>query len=311
MNAALMHERIGILYPGEMGSAIGRLLQRSGHRVVTTLEGRGRSTEQNCRAAELQELPTLQEVVRTAAMLLVLVPPRAAASVAAQVRERLGTCQRERLVYVDLNSVSPEAVTAIAAGFAGTAVEFVDGAILGLASQIGQRGVLYLSGTCAEQVAQLFHEVMPVQVLGSKPGQASMMRMLLSGMTKGVMALFVEMALAGHRAGILEQLLAAYQANYPGIMDMVQRILPTYPRHAVRRGQEVAEVENTLCQLDLCPTVMPGVRQLIAAMGQCGWTAETSDSHRGRSVPEIVIDLDARQLLRRVAEADGPRFTTP
>ena len=53
--------------------------------------------------------------------------------------------------------------------------------------------------------------------------------------------------------------LAAYRASYPGIMELVDRTLPTYPRHAARRGQEMAEVEKTLAGLGLCPTVVPGV----------------------------------------------------
>ncbi len=79
---------------------------------------------------------------------------------------------------------------------------------------------------------------------------------------------------------------------------MVERILPTYPLHAVRRGQEMAEVENTLADLDLVPTVMPGIRQLIVAMGKC-W--EAGSRARNWTVQEVVEDLHTRRLLRRQA----------
>jgi 3-hydroxyisobutyrate dehydrogenase-like beta-hydroxyacid dehydrogenase len=293
---------IGLLYPGEMGTAVGTLLCRAGCRLVTTVEGRGATTRRNCQTAGFEELDSLQAVVRTASMLLVLVPPGAALQVARQVREHLPRrSPEERLLYVDLNSFSPETACAVAEVFAGTCVEFVDGAILGLASRLEDRGVLYLSGAQAERVASLFEGKMQVQVLGNLPGQASTLRMLLSGLTKGVIALFTEMALAARQAGVLDRLLSNYQANYPGVMEMVNRILPTYPRHAARRGQEMAEVEDTLSHFGLCLTVVPGIRQLIAAMGESGLA---SAPDRKWSVPEVIEELHARRLLRQPPESD-------
>src|SRR5438309_2316712 len=43
---------IGILYPGEMGASLAALLRGRGHRVVTTLAGRGERTAGRCREAE-------------------------------------------------------------------------------------------------------------------------------------------------------------------------------------------------------------------------------------------------------------------
>jgi hypothetical protein len=160
-----------------------------------------------------------------------------------------------------------------------------------------KRLVVYLSGAAAGLVADLFGGLMRVQVLGELPGQASALRMLLSGLTKGVVALFVELAVAARQAGVQDTLLAAYQASYPGVMELVERSLPTFPRHAARRGTELQEVEATLADLGLCPVVLPGIRQLILDMARC-WPAEGQD--QGWSVPEVIRELHARQLL-------GPR----
>jgi 3-hydroxyisobutyrate dehydrogenase-like beta-hydroxyacid dehydrogenase len=287
-----------------MGTAVGSLLRHDGWRVITTLEGRGAATGRNCRAAGLEELASLREVVRTASMLLSLVPPGAALPVAEQVRALLAVRQGgDPLVYADLNSLSPNTVRAIAAVFSGAPVEFVDGAISGPASRLEKGCVLYLSGRLARQVASLFEGKMQVQVLGEEPGQASAIRMLLSGLTKGVVALFIEMALAARQAGVLERLLAAYRTSYPGIMEVVDRSLPTYPLHAARRGQEMTEVEKTLCQLGLCPEIVPGVRQLTAAVGRC-WPAGDPDRHW--TVSEVIEFLHARRLLRLGPEAASP-----
>jgi 3-hydroxyisobutyrate dehydrogenase-like beta-hydroxyacid dehydrogenase len=280
-----------------MGAALGRLLREAGHRVVTTLEGRGATTGRNSREAGLEQLDTLPALIRTASVLISLVPPPAALPVAVACRDALARESRcgAPLLYADLNSVSPQTARAVAYVFVGTSVEVVDGAILGLASHLQSRGVLYLSGRQAGQVAALVEGKLQVQVLGDEPGQASAMRMLLSGLTKGVLALFVEMALAARQAGVLERLLANCRADYPGVMEVVERVLPTYPRHAARRGQELAEVEATLSELGLSATVVPGVRQLIQAMERC-WSAGRHDGNW--SVAEVINDLHARQLLQ-------------
>jgi hypothetical protein len=150
-------------------------------------------------------------------------------------------------------------------------------------------------------VAGLFEGKMRVVVLGDMPGQASALRMLLSGLTKGVIGLFVEMAVAARQAGVLERMLAAYRASYPGIMEVVDRTLPTYPVHAGRRGQELAEVHATLSQLGLHAALTPAVEQLTKTMADC-FTA--SDQDRTWSVPEIINELYARGFLHANA---GPR----
>lgn len=294
-DSALRRGPVGLLYPGDMGTAVAKLLRSSGLRVVTSLDGRSAATVRNCRAAGIEEVPGLGDVVKTASILLVLVPPAAAGAVARQVRDQFHwRGEGDRLIYVDLNSIAPDTARAIAGEFAQSSVDFVDGAISGPAARLAERCVLYLSGVRAGPVAALFEGKMRVQVLGDAPGQASTMRMLLSGMTKGVIALFVEMAIAARSAGVLDRLLTAYRGSYPGIMEVVDRTLPSYPQHAARRGQEMAEVENTLAELGLAPTVTTGVRESIEAIAQC-WTAAAD---RTLTAAEVIEELHARGFMR-------------
>jgi 3-hydroxyisobutyrate dehydrogenase-like beta-hydroxyacid dehydrogenase len=304
MTAQLLHDRpIGLLYPGEMGTAVANLL-RSDHRIVTTLAGRGASTVRNCRALGLADLESVGEVVHGVGVLLVLVPPAVALQVAKQVREELLAARQDsRLVYVDLNSVSPDTVHKLAEVFAGTAVDFVDGAISGPASRLTTGCTLYLSGTRAEEVAELFNGKMTVHVLGEVPGQASALRMLLSGLTKGVIALFVEMALAAQRAGILDRTLAAYRASYPGVMEIVERTLPTYPVHATRRVQEMVEVETTVSHLGLCPTIAQAIRLVTEAVANGALPAQPG---KAWTVAEMIEELHARGVLTASSGSSGP-----
>jgi 3-hydroxyisobutyrate dehydrogenase-like beta-hydroxyacid dehydrogenase len=272
---------VGILYAGEMGSALGRLLGAGGLRVVTTLAGRGPRTRRLCREAGLEVLPSLAEVVRQAKVVVSLVPPSAALAVAEQVAAAAREPGPGRL-YVDANAVSPETATAIGAVLAAAPVAYVDAAIHGLASQLACGAMLYLSGSRAAEVAGLLGRWLPVQVVGDRPGQASALKGLLAGMSKGLSALFAEVAVLARASGLSESFLERCRAYYPGLMEVIDRMLPTYPRHAGRRVEELREIEQTQRALGLEPLMVRAARQVTEAMAEADldepaalpWTTE-------------------------------------
>jgi len=284
---------VGILYPGDLGYHLGKLLREQGHRIVTTLAGRSPQTAQRARQAGFEILGSLPDVVAAAGVVLSVVPPAAAVALAREVGALPAPARPG--VYVDLNAISPETVRAVATAVAPSGLEFVDGAIHGMASQLRARGTLYLSGPEAAAAARLFEGALRVRVLGDRPGQASAFKMLISGMAKGVVALFVEMALAARQAGLLDDLLSCYRDAYPSVMALVDRLLPTYPRHAARRGDELGEVEQMLRSLGLRPRVVEGARQLTADVGRLDL-----EGHRNRpegaewSVLEVLEAIFAR-----------------
>src|SRR5438876_10201242 len=98
--------RVGILYPGDMGSSLGKLLTEHGFPVVTTLEGRSPRTRRLCEAAGLKPFDSLGEMVQSAAVIFSVVPPAAARDVAEQYSSLAHLAPRGA-VYVDANPVSP------------------------------------------------------------------------------------------------------------------------------------------------------------------------------------------------------------
>ncbi|MBV9126043.1 MAG: NAD(P)-dependent oxidoreductase [Planctomycetes bacterium] len=288
---------LGVLYPGELGATLGRLLRMQGHHVVTTVQGRSARTEQRARSAGLEILESTRAVVEAADILFAVVPPAAAAEVAATVSScPLG--ERKPRLYVDLNAIAPATTTQIGDRVTRAGFDFVDGAVHGLAAQLPDRGTLYLSGPSAPWVAALFGRSVRVQVLGDRPGQASAFKMMISGMAKGVVALFLEMSLAARQAGVLDDLLACYREAYPGIMALVDRMLPTYPRHAARRGDELGEVEQTLASLGLQPCLVHGARRLTTAVGRLGWAEPSARGDADWPVAEVIETIFAHNPLR-------------
>ena len=66
---------IGLLSPGEMGSQVGRVLHENGARVLTSVEGRSDATKQRAAEAGLLGVPDLDTLVRSAEVILDIVPP--------------------------------------------------------------------------------------------------------------------------------------------------------------------------------------------------------------------------------------------
>jgi 3-hydroxyisobutyrate dehydrogenase-like beta-hydroxyacid dehydrogenase len=252
---------VGLLYPGELGAALGRLLTSQGACVVTTCAGRSQRTAALAQEAGLIVLDSLAEVVRESTVLFSVVTTSAAMEVAEAFCD-LAPLSKASMVYVDLNSIGPETARSIAGKITGVGRSFVDGAMNGLAKNIATGGTLYLSGARAEEITRLIGPAMRVRVLGSEPGQASAMKMLLGGLSKGLCALFLELAALAERRQMLPQLQEACEMIYPGMASVVNRMLPTYAQHAGRRATEMRELERMAEQSSLTPCMIEAVREL-------------------------------------------------
>lgn len=289
---------IGILYPGEMGAALGAALAAPGAeapdarphglRVVTTLEGRGPATQRRWRELGLQPVASLRDVVQAADVVVSLVPPAAAMELA-QHYCAVAPAGPAHQVYVDANSIAPASIAAIEKLVTGAGRRFVDASILGPASRLTRDATVYLSGAAAAEIEALLPPTIRVRVLGPVAGRASALKMIMAGMNKGLAALFIEMGLVASEMDLLDEFYAGYSESYPGIMSIVDRMIPSYPRHARRRADEMAELEQTVLALGLCPHLTRGAHSLIAAVGALDWQEQS----REEGAPE----LDTRQVI--------------
>jgi predicted dinucleotide-binding enzyme len=91
---------IGLLYPGEMGSAVGGCLTTAGHQVLWASQGRGSQAAARARAAAMTDAGTATDLAGRADIIVSVCPPHAALDVARSVSGFGG-------VYVDANACSP------------------------------------------------------------------------------------------------------------------------------------------------------------------------------------------------------------
>jgi 3-hydroxyisobutyrate dehydrogenase-like beta-hydroxyacid dehydrogenase len=210
-------------------------------------------------------LDSFEDVVRRSDVVLSVVLPSAADEVASEF------CAAAHLspsdcIYVEANSVSPATALDIGRRVEDAGRSFVDASFNGLAKNVAASGTLFLSGTRAAEVAEVFAGVMRVQLLGDEPGRASAMKMLLGGLSKGLCALFTELAVLASRMEMLDEMLEASRRTYGGVSSVVERMLPTYARHAGRRLTEMSELESTMGAAGITPRVMQGVVRLHEAL---------------------------------------------
>jgi 3-hydroxyisobutyrate dehydrogenase-like beta-hydroxyacid dehydrogenase len=241
------HPTIGLLHPGAMGATVGAAARESGHRVLWASENRSEATRQRADAAGLENVRTLGALIELSDMLVSVCPPSEANAVAAQVADTdfAGT-------YVDANAIAPHTMRKIAALFDPSAVNVVDGGIIGPpAHRAGTTG-LHLSGSSAIEVAACF-EAGPLEarVVEGPIGSASALKMAFAAYTKGSTALLASIHALARAEGVDEALLAEWERRMP---DLPARLASSVPASAVkawRFGAEMREIADTFEAADL------------------------------------------------------------
>src|SRR5438128_9181903 len=111
---------IGLLHPGEMGSAVGEELLAAGRHVLWASAGRSPETAARAEQAGLEDVGTVEQLAPRSEVILSICPPHAALDVARSVAGFDG-------IFVDANAVSPATSREIGAAIGE---HFVDAGII-------------------------------------------------------------------------------------------------------------------------------------------------------------------------------------
>lgn len=295
--------RAAILHPGEMGAAVARALRDRGIACAGFVEGRSAATRARAQEAGIALRGTLAEAARGSDLIVSLVPASEAAALAAQVAAALGPTEPggARPLFLDANSTDPRLVPRLAAIAEQGGMDFVDGALVGPANRIGQDTVLLLSGAHAGRAAEALAPAFPVRVVGTEPGQASGLKLALSVVTKGLVALVLETLDAAHVVGAEDHAAALLAAVYPGVFEVAHRVLPTYPRHVARRRAEVQDAADWLRSEGRAAPMARAAADLFARLEAAGL-----DPARDRTFEAVAQDFLARNVLAEDARVSPP-----
>jgi 3-hydroxyisobutyrate dehydrogenase-like beta-hydroxyacid dehydrogenase len=237
----MTHRTVGLLHPGEMGSAVAAAARTTGTYVIWASEGRSPATRNRAALSGLDDVGLIDRLVAESDFIISVCPPDSAVEVARSVAAR-----RFPGVYVDANATSPPTTRTIATLIEGAEGIFVDGGIIG--PRPDKRGTtrLYLSGMAAARVATLFH-ASPLEaiVLNAEIGTASALKMAYAAWTKGSAALLIAVRAPAIAEGIDAHLVAEWQKSIPGLSSRSETTVCNNVRKAWRFVGEMEEIAHT------------------------------------------------------------------
>lgn len=203
---------IGLVHPGSMGAAVASCLVANGHQVGWASQGRSDSTRARAAAAGLTDLGSVAQVRAQCGIVLSICPPHGALDIARAFDGYDG-------LFVDANGISPESTLEVGSVVASGGAHFVDGGIIGQAPTRAGTTRLYLSGTHAPAIAELFAgSMLDARVLpGASIGAASSLKMAYSAWTKISSALQLVIRSSARSAGVEQALLQEWALSQPGL----------------------------------------------------------------------------------------------
>lgn len=208
---------IGILHPGDMGSALAAELRAAGHEVLWASDGRSEDTAKRAAQAGLRDAGSAGALARDSDVVLSVCPPHAAVEVATQVAANART-------FVDANAISPATAREVAAIAGAGGARTVDASIIGMPPRDGDSTSLLLSGADAGDVAVLFDGTrVRARVLDGEIGAASAAKMAYAGWTKGSAALLLAVRALARAEGVEDALLAEWALSQPHLEQASQR----------------------------------------------------------------------------------------
>ncbi len=236
---------VGIMMPGDMGHAVGRVLREGGLRVVTCLQGRSARTRGRAATAGIEALPDDAALVREADVILSILAPAHAPALAERIAGALRTTGAT-LLFVDCNAVAPQTVRDVGAVLTEAGARFVDAGIIGGPPKPGAAGPrVYASGPDAADLLSLREAGLDVRLAGSAIGQASGLKMCYAALSKGFTALATEALMAGRLLGLEAELRAELTESQGAMLAWIESALPGMPPKAWRWVGEMEEIAAT------------------------------------------------------------------
>ena len=274
----LKAKTIAIQSPGDMGHAIGRDLIARGFRVVTCLAGRSERSIGLARAGGLEVLDDLDTLVSEAALVLSIVPPSVAESVAKSVFEAMERTNQFP-TYADCNAIAPRTVQQIARIFEGSACPFVDAGIIGLApGKSDQPTRFYCAGPDTSAMEALDGGGMSVTTLSTSIGDASAMKMIYAAVTKGTMTLHAMALTAAKLHGLSDAYAAEAAASQANAWAAMNRMVPRLPLDAGRWVGEMHEIAAFFADSGLPEDFHLGAAKMFELLDKTPIAAETRET---------------------------------
>jgi 3-hydroxyisobutyrate dehydrogenase-like beta-hydroxyacid dehydrogenase len=239
------HGPVGLLHPGEMGAAVGRCLTDAGHTVLWASDGRSKQTAARAAAAGLTDAGTPRKLAAEADVILSICPPHSALDVAWAVHGFTG-------LYLDANAISPGTAREVGQLITANGGRYVDGGIIGPPPATAGSTRLYLSGSEAAQVQELFAGTpLDARIVSGAVTAASAVKMAYASWTKGTAAMLLAARALARAEGVEDALLAEWSESQPQLAGQSARSARSAATKGWRWVGEMEEIAQSMAAAGL------------------------------------------------------------
>ena len=251
--------RLGFIGFGEAASAMARGLRGEGVEVSAydanwNVPPWAARIQERAAQTGAQLVPTPEALSRCSEVIISSVVSSAAVPAATAIAPYLTPSHW----YADMNSASPATKRAVAEVLAGSGCRFVDFAVMAAVPPHQHRVPILAAGEHAAQLAEILGRVgMRIRVVGTRPGQASAIKMFRSIVVKGLEALAVEAVAASYPFQAHEMVLQSLDESFADMTlgELCRYLLVRHGMHGERRAKEMQEVTDALRELGVEPVM--------------------------------------------------------
>ena len=285
---------VAILSPGDMGSGVGFALGQNDIDVITCLRGRSNRTRQLAADAHFRDIPTLGLLVEQADLILSILVPDQAVTVAQQVAAAMRSSGKHAL-YADCNAVSPQTTRKIESIITEAGGQYVDGGIIGGSPTRGTPPRFYVSGEHTDVVSELDGKGITVKPIGEEVGRASGIKMCYAALTKGTSTLQAALLSAAESMNLTDELIAEFEFSQPAALKQISNGISRLPPNAHRWIGEMLEIASTFDHLGVTPSFHQGAAEMYRLLSRTPYASETPEnadkSRSTRDTIRAVVDL--------------------
>jgi 3-hydroxyisobutyrate dehydrogenase-like beta-hydroxyacid dehydrogenase len=289
---------VAILSPGDMGHAVGRVLKENGLRVITCLNGRSARTKELAHRANIEDVPSLEDLLDQSDLILSVIVPSEATKLAQQVAKVL-QARRINSYYADCNAISPQTARKIDTIISSAGGRFINASIIGSPPGKGEPPRFYVSGAHAKIMSELNGKGIQVRFIGDEIGRASAIKMCYAALTKGSQALWIALLTAAESMGLTNELRQEFLESQPIVYKQMEKQVPGVPVKARRWLGEMEEIASTFAHVGLTPQFHKGASEIFRFVGQTSLAEETPENRDRTRTLEQTISVFARNLKKK------------
>ena len=286
-------KKFGVASTGDMGQAIGMRLKACGFEVFTSLEGRSGRTAELAKQAGIADRGSVSALVETCDAIFSVLNPGAAVDKAREVSAAM-RASGKKIVYVDCNAIAPGTGQEVERLIRGAGGVFIDGGIIGPPPRGKAKTKLYVSGPEAALLSQCIVDAqLQVRVVGERVGDASAVKMCYAALTKGSIALGMELLIAARKLGVEQALEAELNDSQAELFTSVVKRSVSMPPKAYRWVPEMLEIAKTFEDVGLTPRLLQGAADMFEHIAELPLGRESPEEARekGRTGAQVVQAL--------------------